>query len=56
MLKNILLSLLLAAAGLAGCQTMPAAMRRFTLTSEYGALQKVIVGLPYGKSPELNAP
>ncbi len=57
MLKNIPLSLLLAGGlALAGCQTMPRGDAPVYVDSEYGALQEVIVGLPYGKSPELNAP
>ncbi len=57
MLKNIILLLLLAGGlALAGCQTKPGSDAPVYVDSEYGSLQEVIVGLPYGKSPELNSP
>ncbi len=41
---------------LSGCQAVPHVRDAVYVDSEYGALKEVIVGLPYGKSPELNAP
>ena len=58
MRRDLLLLLLLPAGGLAlaGCRTVPGGDTPVYVDSEYGALQEVIVGLPYGKSPELDAP
>ncbi|NCC51668.1 MAG: hypothetical protein EOM20_10675 [Spartobacteria bacterium] len=41
---------------LAICRTVPAADSPVYIDSEYGALQEVIVGLPYGRSPDADAP
>lgn len=57
MLKNTMP--LLALAGgllLAGCRTLPEAGSSVFVDSEYGALTEVIVGLPYGRSPDPDAP
>lgn len=41
---------------LQGCHSLPKGQYSVYVDSEYGALQEVIVGLPHGKSPALNAP
>jgi hypothetical protein len=57
MLKNTASWLVLAGGlVLAGCRTLPKVDSPVYVDSEYGPLKEVIVGLPYGRSPDPDVP